>query len=117
MTKWKCNDCKAQFYDPDTALYRAGRIGNGSENWEEDEYIDMCPSCGSIEIYEGVFCDECEKEVSSEKELVDGQLCADCLRADEEFDKMVERCNEFVRQPQIDLETITKQILTKPKGE
>lgn len=116
MKKWKCLVCEEQFNDPDTVLFRAGRSGNGSEYWEEDEYIDVCPSCGSVEIYEGVFCAECEKEVSSEKELVDGQLCVDCLRKDEEFDAMVERCNEFVRQPQIDLVTIAKQILTKPKG-
>ena len=50
MKTWKCPDCESMFDDPDTVLYRAGRIGNGSENWEKDEYIDVCPVCGSDEI-------------------------------------------------------------------
>ena len=60
MKTWKCHDCESQFYDPNTVLYRAGRCGNGSENWEKDEYIDVCPVCGSDEIYEAYFCADCE---------------------------------------------------------
>ena len=72
MKKWKCHDCESTFYDPDTVLYRAGRIGNGSENWEKAEYDSVCPVCGSDEIYEAYFCADCEKEVD------EGELCAEC---------------------------------------
>lgn len=75
MTTWKCHDCKAQFNSPDT-LYRAGRIGNGSENWEEDEYIDVCPACGSNEIYEAYFCANCEKEFCEDE--LDDDICPEC---------------------------------------
>ena len=81
MTKWKCSDCESQFYDPDTVLYRAGRIGNGSENWEKDEYIDVCPVCGSTEIYEAYFCDDCEKEA---EKLDEDDLCPECAARAEE---------------------------------
>ena len=64
MTKWKCHDCESQFYEPDTVLYRARRIGNGSENWEREEYIDVCPVCGSDGIYEAYLCDYCEKRLA-----------------------------------------------------
>ena len=74
MKKWKYHDCESTFYDPDTVLFRAMRIGNGSENWEENEYIDVCPVCGSEEVFEAYFCADCEKEVD-EGELNDDDLC------------------------------------------
>lgn len=84
MTKWKCHDCESTFYEPDTVLYRARRIGNGSENWEREEYIDVCPVCGSDGIYEAYLCDYCEKEVG-EGELDEDDLCFECrLKAQEE---------------------------------
>ena len=77
MTTWKCDDCDAQFSYPDTVMFRAGRIGNGSENWEKDEYIDVCPVCGSEEIYEAYFCADCEKG-DDEGELDEDNLCLEC---------------------------------------
>ena len=86
MTTWKCPDCESMFDDPDTVLYRAGRCGNGSENWEKDEYIDVCPVCGSDEIYEAYFCDDCEKEVE-EGELDEDDLCPECAAKAQEEEK------------------------------
>jgi DNA-directed RNA polymerase subunit RPC12/RpoP len=77
MTTWKCHDCESQFYEPDTVLYCARRCGNGSENWQKEEYIDVCPVCGSDEIYEAYLCDYCEKEVG-EGELDEDDLCFEC---------------------------------------
>ena len=76
MKTWKCHDCESEFYSPDT-VYRAGRIGNGSENWEEDEYNSVCPVCGSGEINEAYFCADCEKEVD-DGELDEDDLCFEC---------------------------------------
>ena len=77
MKTWKCHDCESTFYYPDMVLYRAGRIGNGSENWEDAEYYGVCPVCGSDEIYEAYFCANCEKEVE-EDELDEDYLCLEC---------------------------------------
>jgi len=107
MTTWKCSDCESQFYDPDTVLYRAGRIGNGSENWEKDEYIDVCPVCGSDEIYEAYFCDDCEKEA---EKLDEDDLCPECAARAEEYDKMVDRVKEALSTP-IDIVQMVKSIL------
>lgn len=116
MKIWKCYDCESQFYEPDTVLYRAGRIGNGSENWEESEYIDVCPVCGSSdEIYEAYFCDDCEKEVE-EGELDEDDLCLECAARADAYDEMVDRVKEALSTP-IDMAQMAKQILTKPKGE
>ena len=60
MTTWKCNDCDRTFDEPDSVLFRQGRIGNGSENWEQDEYKDVCPFCGCEDFYEITVCAECE---------------------------------------------------------
>jgi DNA-directed RNA polymerase subunit RPC12/RpoP len=114
LTTWKCHDCEAQFNDPDTALFRAGRIGNGSENWEKDEYIDVCPVCGSEEIYEAYFCADCEKEVD-EGELDEDDLCLECAAKSAAYDEMVDRVNEALSTP-IDWFEIAKKILTKPKA-
>ena len=110
---WKCHNCKAQFNDPDT-VFRAGRIGNGSEYWEEDEYIDVCPVCGSEEVYEAHFCADCEKEVC-EGELDEDDLCAECSAKAAAYDEMVDRVRDALSKP-IDMVKIAKQILTKPKG-
>ena len=115
MTTWKCHDCENQFNDPDTVLYRAGRIGNGSENWEESEYNSVCPVCGSDEIYEAYFCDDCEKEVG-EGELDEDDLCFECAAKADAYDEMVDRVKDALSTP-IDMEQIVKQIITKPKGE
>ena len=109
MTTWKCHDCEAQFNVPDTVLFRARRIGNGSENWEEAEYIDVCPVCGSDEIYEAYFCADCEKEVD------EGELCAECSANAAAYDAMVDRVKDALSKP-IDWFQIAKQIITKPKG-
>jgi rubrerythrin len=111
MTTWKCPDCESTFSEPDTVLYRAGRIGNGSENWEKDEYIDVCPVCGSAEIYEACFCDDCEKEFV-EGELDEDDLCPECAARAEEYDKMVDRVKEALSAP-LDMVQMVKQILTK----
>ena len=115
MTTWKCSDCESQFYDPNTVLYRAGRCGNGSENWVEDEYIDVCPVCGSAEIYEAYFCDDCEKDVC-EGELNEDDLCSECAAKADAYDEMIDRVKDALSTP-IDMEQIVKQIITKPKGE
>ena len=115
MTTWKCHHCESEFNDPDTVLYRAGRIGNGSENWEEDEYNSVCPVCGSDEIYEAYFCDDCEKEVE-EGELDEDDLCSECAAKANAYDEMIDRVKDALSTP-IDMEQIVKQILTKPKGE
>jgi DNA-directed RNA polymerase subunit RPC12/RpoP len=78
---WKCHDCESMFDDPNTVLYRGRRIGNGSENWEKEEYIYVCPVCGSDEIYEAYLCDYCEKEVG-EGELDEDDLCSECAGFD-----------------------------------
>lgn len=114
MTTWKCHDCESQLYEPHTVLYRAGRCGNGSENWVEDEYIDVCPVCGSDEIYEAYFCDDCEKEVG-EGELDEDDLCQECSAKAAAYDEMVDRVRDALSKP-IDMVKIAKQILTKPKG-
>ena len=115
MTTWKCHDCESQFYDPDTVLYRAGRCGNGSENWEKDEYIDVCPVCGSDEIYEAYFCADCEKEVE-EGELDEDDLCSECAAKANAYDEMIDRVKDALSTP-IDMAQMAKSILTKPKGE
>lgn len=106
MKTWKCYDCENQFNELDTVLYRAGRIGNGSENWEESEYIDVCPVCGSHEIYEAYFCDDCEKEVGED------DLCPECAAKAEAYDEMVDRVKEALSTP-IDMAQMVKSILTK----
>ena len=111
MRTWKCSDCESQFYDPNTRLYRAGRCGNGSENWEEDEYIVVCPMCGSTEIYEAYFCDDCEKEVW-EDELDEDDLCPECAARAEEYDQMIDRVKEALSTP-FDMVKMVKSILTK----
>lgn len=113
MTTWKCLDCESQFSEPDTVLYRAGYIGNGSENWVQDEYIDVCPVCGSDQIYEAYLCEECEKEVE-EGELDDG-LCFECAARADAYDEMVDRVKDALSTP-IDMAQMVKQITTKPKG-
>jgi DNA-directed RNA polymerase subunit RPC12/RpoP len=109
MRTWKCSDCESTFSEPDTVLYRAGRIGNGSENWERDEYIGVCPMCGSTEIYEAYFCDDCEKEVG-EDELDEDDLCLECAAKAEEYDEMVDRVKEALSMP-IDLAQMVKSII------
>ena len=109
MRTWKCSDCESQFYDPDTVLYRAGRIGNGSENWEKDEYIVVCPMCGSTEIYEATICCDCEKEVG-EDELDEDDLCLECAAKAEEYDQMIDRVKEALSMP-IDLAQMVKSII------
>jgi len=115
MTTWKCPDCESMFDDPNTVLYRAGRCWNGSENWEKDEYIDVCPVCGSDEIYEAYFCADCEKEVG-EGELDEDDLCPECAAKADAYDEMVDRVKSALSAP-IDMAQMVKQILTKPKGE
>ena len=114
MTTWKCPDCESMFDDPNTVLYRAGRCWNGSENWEKDEYIDVCPVCGSDEIYEAHFCADCEKEV--EEGELDDDLCPECAAKAEEYDEMIDSVKSALSAP-IDMAQMVKQILTKPKGE
>lgn len=109
MTTWKCRDCESKFYEPNTVLYRAGRIGNGSENWEEDEYIDVCPACGSEEVYEAHFCADCEKEVDV-CDLDEDDLCAECAAKAAAYDEMVDRVKDALSTP-IDMVKIAKQIL------
>ena len=115
MTTWKCHNCESTFYEPDTVLFRARRIGNGSENWEENEYIDICPVCGSEEVYEAYFCADCEKEVD-EGELDEDDLCPECAAKAAAYDAMVDRVKDALSKP-IDWFQIAKQIITKPKGE
>lgn len=43
----KCNDCGMAFNEPVPKQTQEYRIGNGSENWQDDEYTDVCPFCGS----------------------------------------------------------------------
>ncbi len=115
MTTWKCCDCENTFSEPHTVLYRAGRIGNGSENWEENEYIEVCPVCGSSEIYEAHFCDDCEKEVGV-CELDEDDLCPECAAKADAYDEMVDRVRDALSKP-IDMVKMVKQIIAKPKGE
>ena len=114
MTTWKCLVCEEQFNDPDTVLFRAGRIGNGSENWEKAEYIDICPVCGSADVYDAYFCADCEKEVD-EGELNDDDLCAECAAKAAAYDEMVDRVKDAL-STLIDMVQIVKQVLTKPKA-
>ena len=114
MTTWKCLDCESTFSEPDTVLYRAGRIGNGSENWEKNEYIDIYPVCGSADIYEAYFCADCENEVD-EGELDEDDLCPECAAKAGAYDEMVDRVKDALSTP-IDMVQMVKQILTKPKG-
>ena len=114
MKTWKCYDCESMFDDPNTVLYRAGRCGNGSENWEKDEYIDVCPVCGSDEIYEAHFCADCEKEVE-EGELDEDDLCFECATRAEEYEKTIDRVKEALSTP-IDMEQIVKSILNKKEN-
>jgi len=109
MTTWKCPDCESMFDDPDTVLYRAGRCGNGSENWEKDEYIDVCPVCGSDEIYEAYFCADCEKEVG-EGELDEDDLCPECAAKADAYDEMIDRVKDALSTP-IDMSQMVKSIL------
>ena len=111
MTTWKCSDCESQFYDPEQYCVVHGRIGNGSENWVEDEYIDVCPVCGSAEIYEAYFCADCEKEVD-EGELDEDDLCFECAARAQEYEKTIDRVKDALSTP-IDMSQIVKQILTK----
>ena len=115
MTTWKCHDCESTFSEPDTVLYRAGRIGNGSENWEENEYNSVCPVCGSDEIYEAHFCADCEKEVE-EGELDEDDLCFECAAKADAYDEMIDRVKEAHSTP-FDMVQMVIQILKKPKGE
>jgi|SRR5690554_397674 len=115
MITWKCHDCESTFNEPDTVLYRAGRIGNGSENWEADEYEDVCPVCGSDGIYEAHFCADCEKEVG-EGELDEDDLCSECAAKADAYDEMIDRVKDALSTP-IDMAQMVKSILTKPKGE
>ena len=112
MILWKCSNCESTFSEPDTVLYRAGRIGNGSENWEKNEYEDVCPVCGSgsDEIYEVHLCDDCEKEV--EEGELDDDLCLECAAKADAYDDMVDRVKEALSTP-IDMAKMAKQILTK----
>ncbi len=116
MTTWKCHDCESLFHNPDTVLYRAGRCGNGSENWEEDEYIDVCPVCGHDYFYEVFFCDGCGKEFDEEDILDEDELCPECAAKADAYDEMIDRVKDALSTP-IDMEQIVKQIITKPKGE
>lgn len=113
MTTWKCHDCESQFDDPDPVLYRPRRIGNGSENWEREEYIYVCPVCGSTEIYEAYFCADCEKEV--EEGELDDDLCFECATRAEEYEKTIDRVKEALSTP-IDMEQIVKSILNKKEN-
>ncbi len=115
MTTWKCHDCESQFFEPETLLYRDRRIGNGSENWEEEEYNSVCPVCGSDEIYEATICYDCEKEVG-EGELDEYDLCPECAARADAYEKMADSVKDALSTP-IDMEQIVKQITTKPKGE
>ena len=115
MTTWKCHDCESTFNEPDTVLYRAGRIGNGSENWDENEYNSVCPVCGSDEIYNAYFCADCEKEVG-EGELDEDDLCPECAAKAYAYDEMIDRVKDALSTP-IDMVQMVKSILTKPKGE
>ena len=114
MTTWKCHDCESTFSEPDTILYRAGRCGNGSENWEKDEYIDVCPVCGSDEIHEAYICADCEKEVE-EGELDEDDLCFDCATRAEEYEKTIDRVKEALSAP-IDMAQMVKSILNKKEN-
>ena len=111
MKTWKCPECESMFDEPDTVLYRAGRIGNGSENWEKNEYEDVCPVCGSDEIYEAQFCDDCEKEVD-EGELDEDDLCQECAAKAGAYDEMVDRVKDAL-STLIDMAQMVKSILTK----
>ena len=113
MTTWKCPDCESMFDDPDTVLYRAGRIGNGSENWEKDEYIDVCPVCGSEEIYEAHFCADCEKEVE-EGELDEDDLCLECAAKADAYEEIVDRVKDALSTP-FDMAQMVKSILINQK--
>ena len=86
MTTWKCHDCESQFYEPDTVLYRAGRCGNGSENWVNDEFISVCPSCGSEYFYEIEICEGCD-DVFELGTLDENDLCPACA---EQLEKELE---------------------------
>lgn len=109
MKMLKCIDCEATFDEPEFVLFKRGHIGNGSENWTQDEYVEVCPVCGSDLFYEGYFCDECEKEVEELDELDDYGLCTVCAQKVEEADKnaIAEahkagvgiNCTEIVRKP------------------
>jgi len=48
-----CNHC-GYIGEPESELYKKGSIGNGSENWEQDEYYDVCPNCGSEDLSEDI---------------------------------------------------------------
>ena len=109
MIKWMCDECESMFDDPNTVLYRARRIGNGSENWEKEEYIYVCPVCGSDEIYEAYLYDYCEKEVG-EGELDEDDLCPECAARAEEYDKMVDRVKEALSTP-FDMVQMVKSII------
>ena len=115
MKTWKCPDCESMFDDPDTVLYRAGRIGNGSENWEKDEYIDVCPVCGSEEIYEAHFCADCEKEVE-EGELDEDDLCLECAAKADAYEEIVDRVKDALSTP-FDMAQMVKSILINQKEE
>jgi len=67
--------------------------------------------CGSTEIYEAYFCDDCEKEVG-EDELDEDDLCLECAAKAEEYDQMIDRVKEALSTP-FDMAQMVKSILTK----
>lgn len=107
MVKLTCRDCDTVFEEPISKLYKQGHTGNGSENWVQDEYEDVCPNCNSDNFYETYFCDECGKEVEDEKALSDG-LCEVCHAAISEviivskrFTKYQDAINWALKQTQL----------------
>lgn len=78
MKSLKCGGCGSVFSKPESVLFHSGQSGNGSEYWEQDEYIDVCPVCGHDYFYEVFFCDGCGKEFDEEDILDEDELCPEC---------------------------------------
>lgn len=86
MIKWMCEECESRFDEPEAKLYKLGYTGNGSENWVDDEFISVCPSCGSEYFYEIEICEGCD-DVFELGTLDENDLCPACA---EQLEKELE---------------------------
>lgn len=76
MTKWKCQDCGQEFYQP-LAVRRCVIGHDGKEHWDEGGYTCLCPDCQSSNISEMHICDKCQAE--SDK-LFEGRSTRECFK-------------------------------------
>ena len=91
MDRWfYCEDCRALFPEEDvnvSVIY--------DHHWWLDDcptetfYLRKCPECGSENVEEAAFCDECG-EVCLPEDLDENWLCAECRKKYEQEEKQEE---------------------------